>query len=72
MRMRFCGAGNGWQDLGERTMERKWDCEPSINDLLDEPIVELVMRRDGVDREQLLALIARQRLDLDFQPVVAA
>lgn len=52
-------------------MERQWDCEPSIADMLAEPIVELVMRRDGVDREQLLALIAQHRSEADFQQVAA-
>ncbi len=50
-------------------MERQWHCEPTITDLLDEPIVELVMRRDGIDRDTLLALIADQKSQRDFQPV---
>jgi len=37
------------------------DCEPTLQDLLDDPVTELVMRRDGVAREEIENLMARQR-----------
>jgi hypothetical protein len=44
-----------------------WNGEPSINEMLDDPIVALVMARDGVQPEDLDRLIAdlRRRLSGD-------
>lgn len=42
-------------------MSLSCDCEPTLQDLLDDPVTELVMRRDGVAREEIETLIARQR-----------
>ena len=42
-------------------MSLSCDCEPTLQDLLDDPVTELVMRRDGVAREEIESLIARQR-----------
>ncbi|MCW5729978.1 MAG: hypothetical protein KIT20_04410 [Alphaproteobacteria bacterium] len=36
---------------------RSWQSEPSLREMLDDPIVRLVMRRDGVDREQIRELL---------------
>jgi hypothetical protein len=39
-------------------------CEPSLEDMLSDPIVQAVMRADGVDRralDDLLSEIARER-----------
>ncbi|WP_192499460.1 hypothetical protein [Skermanella pratensis] len=36
--------------------------EPSLTDLLNDPIVQLMMRRDAVERETIEAMIARLRL----------
>ncbi|EWY36813.1 hypothetical protein N825_23405 [Skermanella stibiiresistens SB22] len=35
--------------------------EPSLDDLLNDPIVQLLMRRDAVERDKLEAMIARIR-----------
>ena len=35
-----------------------------LHDLLDDPIVATLMRRDGVSRDDLLALVADMRLRL--------
>ena len=31
--------------------------EPTLNDLLEEPIVQLLMRRDSVKRDDLVAMV---------------
>ena len=31
--------------------------EPTLNDLLDEPIVQLLMRRDSVKRDEVVAIV---------------
>ncbi len=36
----------------------------SVQDLLDDPIVQLVMRRDGLTREDVLSVIAEARRSL--------
>ncbi|HEX2117444.1 MAG TPA: hypothetical protein VHM01_23825 [Alphaproteobacteria bacterium] len=36
---------------------RRLDGEPSIQELLDDPVIEAVMARDGVDRAELEHLI---------------
>jgi len=43
------------------------DPEPRLSELLDDPILQALMARDGVDRPALEALIgaARRRLGLD-------
>jgi hypothetical protein len=38
-----------------------WHSEPVLADLLADELTELVMRRDGVDRPALLALLDRQQ-----------
>lgn len=42
------------------------DCEPSLFELLDDPVIQAVMRRDGIDRAGLIDAIdgARARLGL--------
>jgi hypothetical protein len=41
------------------------DPEPSINELLDDPVLQILMRRDGVAREDLLDLVDAARLRID-------
>ncbi len=48
-----------WQSAGE---------EPRLVDILADPIVQLVMRRDGVSLAQLQAVIARARAALRIGP----
>ncbi|MEL3889306.1 hypothetical protein V6B08_03490 [Ferrovibrio sp. MS7] len=38
--------------------------EPSLKDMLADPITKAVMRRDGVEETKLVALMARQRQNL--------
>ncbi len=42
------------------------DCEPSLYELLGDPVIHAVMRRDGIDRAALIDVIdgARARLGL--------
>lgn len=35
--------------------------EPGVSDLLDDPVAQAMMRRDGVTREGILAMLARLR-----------
>jgi hypothetical protein len=49
-----------------------WHSEPVLADLLADELTELVMRRDGVDRAKLLALIARQQQAIRTQGIDAA
>jgi hypothetical protein len=40
--------------------------EPSLNEMLDDPVVQVVMARDGVKRREIVALMGRlqaQRAD---------
>jgi hypothetical protein len=39
--------------------------EPGVSDLLDDPVAQAMMRRDGVTREGVLAMLAR------LQPCIA-
>ena len=42
-----------------------------VSDLLDDPIVQLVMRRDGVTREEVLSVVAAMRGRLsEGQPAI--
>ena len=41
--------------------------EPTLDDLLAEPIVRLLMQRDGVDEAELRALVDRVRRRVDLQ-----
>jgi hypothetical protein len=38
--------------------------EPSLKDMLADPITKAVMQRDGVEETKLVALMARQRQNL--------
>jgi len=42
-------------------MKRDWCAEPELEELLIDPILLLVMRSDGVRREDILALAERMR-----------
>lgn len=33
--------------------------EPSLNEMLDDPVVQVVMARDGVKRREIVALMGR-------------
>jgi hypothetical protein len=42
--------------------------EPSLDEMLDDPVVQIVMARDGVKRREIVALMGRlqtQRVDTD-------
>ncbi|MBI3452406.1 MAG: hypothetical protein HY057_06160 [Rhodospirillales bacterium] len=44
--------------------KRKYIGEPSLDEMLDDPVVQAMMARDGVKREALVALIAAARTRL--------
>jgi len=49
-------------------LQAAWSCagpEPALDDLLYDPIVELLMRRDRIGRQDILRAVqrARQRLE---------
>lgn len=35
--------------------------EPSLNEMLDDPVVQVVMARDGVKRREIVALMGRMQ-----------
>lgn len=41
--------------------------EPALRDMLDDPITQLLMKRDGTDACSILALVAAQRSSLHAQ-----
>jgi hypothetical protein len=43
---------------------RAADPEPSVNELLDDPVLQILMSRDGVGRDELLEIIDAARLRL--------
>ena len=47
-----------------RTSRRTWR-EPSLSELLDDPVAELVMRRDRIRPADIVALVADMRRRLD-------
>ena len=57
MKARKAPAGNPWH--------RRLDGEPTITELLDDPVIEAVMARDGVARADLVHLIDEVRGRLD-------
>ena len=44
-------------------MKKPWK-EPTLDDLLADPILDLLLARDGVSREELLAVVEQARLAL--------
>jgi hypothetical protein len=48
---------------GRDAMTGKDRQEPTLDDLLNDPIVQILMRRDAVDRWKLEEMIARVRLN---------
>jgi hypothetical protein len=46
--------------------------EPTLGELLDDPLIRAVMRSDGVDRASLEALMARTAAALARRGVLAA
>jgi len=50
---------------------RRLDGEPSIKELLDDPVIEAVMARDGVRRNELEHLICEMRQRLATRELVA-
>ena len=56
-------SGNRWR--------RRLDGEPSIKELLDDPVIEAVMARDGVRRKELEHLILEVRDRLATKELVA-
>lgn len=59
MRMRLSPICRSWQEPGK---------EPCIADILADPIVHLVMRRDGVSLAELHAVVSRAQAKLGFTP----
>ncbi len=41
---------------GRRVLE--FDGEPSLEDMLDDPVIQAVMAQDGVDRQEIVDLVA--------------
>ena len=58
------------QPSGSR-WHRRLDGEPSIKELLDDPVIEAVMARDGVRRKELEHLIYEVRDRLVSRELVA-
>jgi hypothetical protein len=46
------------------------DFEPSLHELLEDPVIQAVMRRDGLDRAALIAAIDEGRARLGLPSVV--
>ena len=40
---------------------RRLDGEPTLQELLDDPVIEAIMARDGVRRDELVSLISEVR-----------
>lgn len=40
---------------------KSWRSEPSLREMLEDPIVRLVMRRDGVDKDEVRELLRPPR-----------
>lgn len=43
---------------------RRVDGEPTLQELLDDPVIEAIMARDGVERDELVKLIFEVRTKL--------
>lgn len=59
-----------------RPQPDRWRCagvEPALGDLLNDPLTALVMRRDGIGRDDVMAAVAeaRRRLSRQRHPAVA-
>lgn len=48
------------EDL-RREKRKDWQEETSLQDLLDDPVTHVIMRHDGVTREDILALVAAHK-----------
>ncbi len=46
--------------------------EPSLNEMLDDPVVQVVMARDGVKRREIVALMGRMQTQRGDSPIPAA
>ena len=46
----------------------RWHDEPRLDELLDDPILHLLLARDGVSADELRALIERTRQRLGLAP----
>jgi hypothetical protein len=46
--------------------------EPSLNEMLDDPVVQVVMARDGVKRREIVALMGRMQTQRGDNPIPAA
>ncbi len=58
------------RDVHRRFETSRHDPEPTVAELLDDPVIHILMKRDGVDRAALEAVIrqGRERLGLEAQP----
>ena len=55
---REAGMARTWQERGE----------PCLGELLDDPVLQTLMRRDRVARDELIALVAQARARLGLSP----
>jgi hypothetical protein len=46
--------------------------EPSLNEMLDDPVVQVVMARDGVKRREIVALMGRMQTQRGDNPIPTA
>lgn len=46
--------------------------EPSLNEMLDDPVVQVVMARDGVKRREIVALMGRMQTQRGDSPIPTA
>jgi hypothetical protein len=49
---------------GEETMERERQVDPTLNEILGDPIVAALMRRDGITEDHVRQLMERVRRSL--------
>jgi hypothetical protein len=56
---------------GHSRRRRRLDGEPSIKELLDDPVIEAMMARDGVRRKELEHLICEMRDRLATRELIA-
>jgi len=49
-------------------MERSWREEPRLDDLLSDPMLDAMLMRDGVSRDELRRLVEHARLTLARVP----
>lgn len=53
-----------------RAHDLAFDSEPRLNDMLDDPVIQAVMTRDRIARNEILNLILSMRARRDGTPAV--